>query len=276
MRKADGMEFRRILKEICADSCEDESIALLFSGGTDSLTVLWTLLDLGMKPTCYVFQLPKIESRDVRVSSLAAAEFGVELKRVKPPVEQTLSELARDLGEVVRLIGSGRKTHVEVLWGYWHLLRAVEEQKVFTGLQADTLYGSSRSMAIRHGKQAAAEFAAARRKLIDEPGQEGLSQAHSLASHFGKDLVSPYTDERMRAWMMRWSWRELNRPKQKMPAVWGFEVEFKRCGLYRRNDNMQCGSGVREYLARLMDDAGINPLGWRSPARLYAELGKIA
>ena len=187
-----------------------------------------------------------------------------------------MRELAVDVGEVARLVGSGRKTHVEVMWGCWHLLRAVRERQVFAGLQADTLYGSSRRMAVRHGRQPVAKFAEARHSLLTDPGQEGLAQARRLAGCFGKALCTPYADEQVRAFMLRFSWRELNRPKQKMPAVWGFEGEFRRCGLYRRNDNMQCGSGTREHLARLLGDGGINPRGWRSPARLYAELGGLA
>ena len=51
MKKEDGKQFRDTLRVIISDSYETEPVALLFSGGTDSLTILWTLLDMGVVPT---------------------------------------------------------------------------------------------------------------------------------------------------------------------------------------------------------------------------------
>ena len=66
--------LRPLLKEVVAGDLDGkEAVALFFSGGTDSLTVLWTLLDLGADVRCYVFALPRQERGDVAVASVAAA-----------------------------------------------------------------------------------------------------------------------------------------------------------------------------------------------------------
>lgn len=274
MNETDGAEFRCLLREVVAGQLDGrEQVALLFSGGTDSLTVLWTLLDLGADVSCHVFRLRSVRSADSKVARIAADAWNVPLAVVVPP-EQSLTRLARNVGQVVRLIGSSRKTHVEVMWACWHLFRNVGRGLVFTGLQADTLYGSSRSMAIRCSKMTAASFAARRRELLARPGQEGLAQARRLAAGLGKELCVPYADEKVRDFILRFPWRELNRPRQKMPAVLGFKQEFRRVPVYRRNDNLQCGSGVREHMARLRGDPAINKRGWKSMAKLYEDLGR--
>ena len=265
-------EFRNVLRRACRSLLGEGDHALLFSGGTDSLTVLWTLLDLGVRPKCYIFKLAGKDSEDARVAALASETWDVELVVVEPPV-QNLQELAQDVGTVVQLIGSNRKTHVEVMWGYWHLFERIGEGTIWSGLQADTLYGSSRSMAIKYSKDPAA-FREARQRMTADPDQEGFVQARRIAEHFGKRLCAPYTDAGVREFMLRFSWAQLNRPKQKMPAVLAFGDEFRTAAVYRRNDNMQCGSGTREHMARLLADPVVNPKGWRSPAKLYAELGK--
>ena len=269
-----GQEFRSTLRAAVETLKPEATCALLFSGGTDSLTVLWTLLDLGIKPTCYTFRLAEKESTDSRAAAKATETWNVPHKMVAVP-SSDVQRLAEETGKVVRIIGSGRKTHVEVMWAYWHMLQQVQEKQVWSGLQADTLYGSSRSMAIRHSKKVAAEFAEARRILLAKPGQEGLAQAIRLADQFGKQLCAPYTDQRVREFMFRFSWKELNRPRQKMPAVLGFSGEYAQTAIYRKNDNLQCGSGTREVFARLLDDSGINPWEHRSPAKLYAALGGL-
>jgi len=161
------------------------------------------------------------------------------------------------------------------MWGCYHLMKAVKEEVIITGLQADTLYGSSRRMAIDCSKMTAANFADHRMNLLKDDNQEGLAQMRRLAAAFGKQLVAPYADAKVRRFLLNFSWDQLNKPWQKMPAVVGFRKEFDRVAIYRRNDNMQCGSGIRERLAILADDPGVNPRGWQKMGKLYAELGGI-
>lgn len=194
MNKADGAEFRQLLREVVAGQLGGcKKVALLFSGGTDSLTVLWTLLDLNVDVKCYVFRLAEVESADSRVAALAAEAWGVSLNIVCSPV-QSLPELAADVQRVVEIINVSRKTHVEMGWPFWHLLRSVAEQNVWCGIQADTLWGSGREMKIKcrlpqsHNRLG---FLEARRKAIADPMQEGLASMLKLASFFGKSLRSP-------------------------------------------------------------------------------------
>ena len=42
-----------------------------------------------------------------------------------------------------------------------------------------------------------------------------------------------------------------------------------------KDDNMQCGSGLREHLGALLDDPEVNVRGRRSAAKLYEDLGTI-
>lgn len=249
MNKQDGLEFRQLLQATIPQGIT--KAALLFSGGTDSLTILWTLLDKGIEVTCYTFRLKQVISRDSKAAKRAARHWGVKQILVAVP-HQLAPELSVDVQHVTRLIQSPRKTHVEVMWGYWHLFKRVKEQVVFSGLQADTLYGSSKSMAIKYSKASRQVFASARRKLLSNQGQEGYQQAYKIAAHFNKEFYTPYTDSEIRDFMLRFTWSELNRPKQKMPAVLGFNKEFASIPIYRRNDNMQCGSGVREYMRQLL------------------------
>lgn len=243
-------ELRNILKNVISKDLPDEPVALLFSGGTDSLTVLWTLLSLGKKVHCYTFRLSYFESTDARVSKLACKLLGVPQTIVVEPS----GDIRQQLHNLISVIQSPRKTHVEVMYGYYFLLQAVKESHVYSGIQADTLYGSNKNAAIQCGKQSAEFFTNYRKKLLENPGQEGLLQANLAASHFNKVLHTPYSDPSVREFFFKYSWADLNRPKQKMPAILSFESEFKDCKLYRKDDNMQCGSHLREHLAEYVKE----------------------
>ena len=261
--------FRAILKKVVKKELAGEPVALLFSGGTDSLTILWTLLDLGADVTCYTFRLEQVESSDSKVARLVVKTWQIPIKMIVAPYQEP-KELAEDLKAVIQIIQSTRKTHVEVMWAYWYLFQAIEEGVVWSGLQADTLYGSSKSLAIKYAKDPQA-FLKARQKMVTNPDQEGFRQAQKLASHFGKKFHAPYTSQLVREFMLRYSWAELNRPKQKMPAVVSFEQEFRQAPIYRRNDNLQCGSGIREYMQRLLLDKSINGANYQRVVALYRE-----
>jgi len=251
MTREDGEEFRAVLtRAVREQSLEPEgaaqiSCALLFSGGTDSLTLLWVLLQAGFRPACYTFRLRAVESADARAAAAACRRWEVPHEIVT----EGEGSVEADVREVVKIIASARKTHVEVMYAYLHLMRAVREKHVWSGIQADTLYGSNKRSAIACGKSTAEQFARFRRKLLASPSQEGLAQAGAVAARCGRIFHAPYSHPLVREWFMRWSWADLNRPRQKMPALWGFAREFADCGLYRRDDNLQCGSGIREHMA---------------------------
>ena len=238
-------QFKQILNTVISEQLSDEPVALLFSGGTDSLTILWTLLDLGIKPTCYTFHLSYFESTDAKVSKKACNHWGVN----QVIVNEDKRDIPSQLKDVISIIQSPRKTHVEVMYAYYFLMQAVKEKHIFSGIQADSLYGSNKNAAIQCGKQSAKFFADYRRKLVANPDQEGYKQANLLASHFNKILYTPYSDNRIREFYYQYSWKQLNSPKQKMPPILSFEDRFKEMPIYRIDDNLQCGSHIREHLA---------------------------
>lgn len=237
--------LRQLLKQEISKDLPNETVALLFSGGTDSLTVLWTLLDLGAKVTCYTFYLSYFLSNDARASKAACNHWKVPQVIIHEDNRDKLTQLK----DVIQIIKSPRKTHVEVMYGYYFLMQAVKEQHVYSGIQADTLYGSNKNAAIQCGKKSAKFFTDYRKALLANPGQEGLQQANLIANHFGKVLHTPYSSLPIRDYFFKYSWKELNRPKQKMPAILAFTDRFKELPIYRHDDNMQCGSHLREHLA---------------------------
>lgn len=264
-------KFKEILKSAIGDYQIKDKCALLFSGGTDSLTIFWALKELGIDFKCYTFGLKDIRSIDIEVSKLACDFYDIEHEIIE--AESKGIVLRDELEEVISIIKSYRKTHVEVMWGYFYLIKNIKEKFILSGLQADTLYGSSKSMSIKYSKSPS-EFRVAREKAIKNNDQEGYAQAILLSKFYNKILYAPYTHPKVRKFILKYSWRELNSPKQKKPARVGFSKYFHQIPIYRKNDNMQCGSGIREYLSELLWDKEVNKGSHTKVTRLYKEISK--
>lgn len=263
--REDGQHFRKLLRNYTQSNLTGEPVALLFSGGTDSLTVLWSLLDCGVTPHCYSFRLERVISEDSKAARKAADLFNAPLTEIVIP-HQEPDALVPDLQQLVQEIGSPRKTHVECAFPFAYLRHRISEPVIFSGIGADDLWGSAKSVAIKYGKDPQG-FTQSRRKVVADPSTSAIKQIDKLLNH---RIRTPYRDPAVIKFMLQFSWHQLNRPKQKMLAVQGFAEEFSRAPIYRRNSNLQVGSKVREYLARVLTVPPFTQ--YRQPQQAYKQL----
>lgn len=260
--------FRDLLKQATAKLLQDTNPALLFSGGTDSSTVLWTLLDLGARPTCYTFTLQGTPSVDLPAARKITKHYGLTLREVVIP--RTLDTLKADVGKAVA-VGARKKVHVQCLQPLFHLLPAIGQRQVFTGLNADDWWGTAASDAIRHSKDPAL-FRRVRQQRFADQTTSGFAFWKAVTEQAGKQLCPPYRDPALVQWLLSQSWKQLNTPRQKGPALLDFMPEFTACGVWRRNVNLQCASGIREWHEELLADKSYNVHGRRSVAALYRDV----
>lgn len=261
-------EFRQLLEAACRRLYAGGTPALLFSGGTDSLTVLWSLLSIGARPVCYTFHLQGVRHADLIVSRAICEAEGLPQRIVTIP--RDVGALEADVRHIVTRFRTARKTHVQCLYPVLHIARAVKEAQVFSGLNADDWWGSAASDAINCAKDQA-EFDRRRRKRLADPTTSGWQFWQALFAAQEQELCCPYRDAEVVKWLCARSWPELNKPRQKQPAVEAFAEEFQRHACYRRNDNLQCGSMIREWHDVLLGEP-VNKYGRTRVQDLYRDM----
>lgn len=240
-----AMKFREALQKSIQDGIgNNKRIALLFSGGTDSLTCLFALMDLGIHPVLYSFHLQGIIHQDIHVSRKVAQFYN--LRHILIEIPKDRERLIRDVVHLIRTYRIYRKTNIQCTYPFYYVLPEVKESVVVSGLGADDLYGTTASVAIRC-KDNPEEFNRIRMKTLKDPDASAIRSIRQLVEDHGKRFVIPYRAPRVVDEMMRYTWRELNQPKQKILALRSFAEYFKRQKIYRRNSNLQVGSKIREW-----------------------------
>jgi len=243
------------LKTLLSDSIKSQilgskDVALLFSGGTDSLSMLFTLLDMGIKPTLYTFRLSEHESNDSKVSKFIADKLDLKLKLIIIPYN--FKQLQKDVKYLITEFKSARKTVVQVTYPFLYIFPQVKEKFVVTGLSADSNYGTPKSMAIKF-RDDFDGFKKFKKKIFENPYTDGYYTINELAKKYNLKLIVPYRNEAIINYLMDYSWRSLNFPRQKWFIVKAWQKEFNNLKVYRKNDNLQVGSKIRERMDKLLN-----------------------
>lgn len=243
-----------------------ESVAVLCSGGMDSLSVILSCLDLNIKPTLYTFYLKSFPSPDLFSSRKIAETFGLSL--VEVVIEDAdVNQLIKDVAHIIERFNVKKKTAIQCIYPFLYVAPKVKEDVVITGLCADDLYGTPRSMAKHQSSWDV--FQGIRQSKVDDPKSSAYQYIKELFEVEGKQFVAPYKESKaITEYMQGLTFKEMHSPKQKMPAYLPYQDEIEKHELYRRNSNLQCGSMVREWHDKLMKTK-LNPNNAKTIVTVY-------
>ena len=107
---------------------KNKKVALLFSGGLDSLSLMISCLDVGIRPTLYSFKLEGIESDDIKASRRIANIYGLKLVEVTIP--KNISTLIDDVEFIIEKFKVKKKTQIQCIQPFIHIVKYVEEDIV--------------------------------------------------------------------------------------------------------------------------------------------------
>jgi asparagine synthetase B (glutamine-hydrolysing) len=226
----------------------DEEVALLLSGGVDSLSLGFAAMRAGKRVSAYTFQVEDQENADVRAARQAAQAFGWNWTLVNCDT----SHLERDFLELARTWECRLKTQFECTWPFLQVIPRIRERVVMSGIAADGHYGLSRKALARYRvKESKENFDRFRSDYFAQSNPAGQQQQWSLIGSLGKRQFAPYLYPVVIELMREFDWRQLNRPWQKMLTLLAFREEFGRIGR-RDHANLQLVAGVDRVFERLL------------------------
>lgn len=248
--KRKPIPVRKVLEAVLSHNLSPYSprkVALAFSGGTDSVCLLFSLLKLGFKPRLYTYYLQDTPSDDLYTAEHVAGALGLPLTRCMVP--KGLITLWTDVLALADL-GITGKVNCQCMHGHIYIARACKEPVIVDGTGADTLYGSFKSVVLAGSRDDKAIFDQHRNKGLKKLVPQTEFQAN-LYEWDGIDTLFPYFHPAFVKHLMRFSWRKINTPKLKSLIVNDYPEynDFKK--LYRQRGSQQIIAGTREHHEQL-------------------------
>lgn len=223
---------------------------LMFSGGVDSATILFALLDLGVKPTCITFQLGDYVSSDAAVSRSICTHFSVPQVIVRIPhnpdalfddVRWTLQSVRWDAAPRIK------KTIVQCVHPMRYCYPLSASNFVLFGLTGDQFFRTSALEARNDHRLGWEKTSRWRQSDCHQPEYSDYHIMDVGRRLFGKVVDDLYDFDAWGAWIQQFPTPETNKPIQKYPAVAAFGDYWRQGNWYRRNSPYQINSGLRSY-----------------------------
>lgn len=261
-----------IQKEL--NKIEDNDVALLLSGGIDSLFLLFCLLELKKNVTCYTFCLEDRESSDLIYAVQACKIFGLKHRTIWLPTN--IKSLIKDIQYLIPTYSLKKKTEVECMWPLWKVIQKSKHVNMVTGLAAGIHFGQTKKARI-HYSQTAELMNEFREDYFLNPKNREPEILDMMCLEHKKKMYHPFFAKELLQEFKGTTWNDINKPLQKQPLLDCFPNEFKKVKI-RIPQNFQCGdSGIIDLFHSLLNDS-INTKNWKSTIGIYNEIrnGKIS
>ena len=141
----DYMMIDKILISEVEKLVPDDEVAVLLSGGVDSISVAFAAERLGKKITAYSFRLDNHESYDYN----KAKDIAQMRDWTFMGITIDTNMLINDFHALVQL-GCKKKTQFECTYPFLHIYPEIKQQYVLSGWAADGYYGLSKKAMIHY------------------------------------------------------------------------------------------------------------------------------
>jgi DNA-cytosine methyltransferase len=246
-----------------------QTVALLLSGGLDSLITGIICHEVGKNVVPYTYELDGIPSSERPIAEAIARHMGWPLRIVTVPTAGLRSAFLRLIIEH----GCSKKTQAEVTYLIAHLIPEVAETEIFTGWNFDDHFGNTREGILEMSKLKRSGLTEAELKAhFDESRDQKYARtdakdspdtfwfAYRIAESLGKRLIDPSTAPAVRQFFRQFTHDQLASPEKPLiRAAFADALQRLPAGLIAKGVKLQKGGGVHQLFQTLIDDPVINP-----------------
>ena len=246
----------KIIMKLIDEQSQEKDVAVLLSGGVDSISVSFAAHRLGKTLHCYSFYVNGKPSKDFLNAESTAKAFNWNFTAIDVPVDN----IEKDFFTLIHQYKCEKKTQVECTWPFLYIYPRIEQKELLTGWGADGWYGVSKKAHI-HYKEPKEKFDEFRNAYFGVKNPVGIRQQEQLAREYNIKWIAPYfpypQNQKVKNFMMKYDWYEMNTPKQKQKIRESFAKEFEKSKA-RIHENLQLAAGIPDYFEKLLDNKEIN------------------
>ena len=247
--------IKKLLVDHIKNNVPDDKVAVLLSGGLDSVSVSLAAASAGKKVQAYSFHLDTHESYDFKKAREVCEHMKWGFTEIVVPTDN----LIQDWYRLVKL-GCRLKTHFETVFPFLYVYPNIYPKYVLTGWGADGYFGVSKKAMMRYASykkkrnyvkfckrtnQKRLNWNEFRTEYLDG-NCAGYKEHTNLAKQYNKNHIEPYKDSKnIRELLMSKSWFELNKPRQKEIIRKDF-TNLEKYGSIKPHINLHLGSNIHK------------------------------
>lgn len=258
------------LREIIISEVEKElngrkEVAIALSSGMDSITILFALLELGIKPTAYTFRIGDKDTTDSRIARKNCEIFGLNHVDVNVQFDKD------QFKSLFTTYGCIKKTYVEVMYLMLSVFKAVKEPVLFVGYPDYHFALSTEAVHKYQVKQSLEKIQAFREEKQSEAGRSQMKIWQAMCDDLDIDIKFPLGAQSLYEWFKPYSWNELNKPPKHV-FVSAFSDYYSKA---EKRSPMPLNSfdDVKNfYTENILQSSEYNPLSKTNIAAIYKEL----
>ena len=268
INKADIAELRTIfcnrIEQINPDAC------LALSGGVDSLTVLFSMLEAGRKPDCVTFHVDGIESADLLSSRNIARAFGLNLKEIVIPND--VDTIYQDVKRIIPHCEHIKKTIIQCMHPWLYIYPEIEGRTIVTGMGGDDLYANQRKLRVSVSKYGEESIKSSRKVYSNDLRFSGANIAR-FGKMYDVENIDFYLCKEIEDWFLQFESLSLYKPYEKYPSVAAFRDYYDKGRFYRKHSSYQTNSKLKNVHDKLLYSK-YNKRGHKAIIGLYNEMAK--
>lgn len=269
---SDAKEYRDLCLKRIEEIDPDRNAGLAFSGGTDSITALFAMIETGRKPECYTFHMDGIISKDLQASRHACKYFGLKLHEIAVP--RDVDSMYNDVKRVLPYCEHIKKTIIQCMIPWLYIYPAVEQPKIITGLGGDDFFATQRKLQVRY-HQFGDEAILSDRIFYGHDLRFSGANIERFAKHYGIEYFDFYDSKTIEEFLLRYTFKAINKPYPKYASVAAFMDYYKKAPFYRdqTEHSYQTNSKLKDCQDMLLHSK-YNTKGHKAIIGLYNQIAK--
>ena len=251
----DLIDFKQIFKNRVKSICKGRKPALAMSGGIDSMSVFFTLIELNIDFECYTFFSKDYNSEDL-ISSIKYCEFfDIKLNIIELPSD--VDSIYKDICDLIPFLGKKiKKTKVETLRPLKYLFEKSTHDLILNGLSGDDYQPNGRRVNIELKKN---EGLNCDQHVIDLGFRVSKGQVKDsmrilsveMAKNYKIDFVDVYESKEIENFFLKFELKTLLKPHKHLVTK-TFENYFNKIGGFRNHSSYQVNSKIRDFHENLI------------------------
>lgn len=266
-------KLRTLFDNYMKENLKTKKAAVLLSSGLDALTAALTAHDMGVKIHAFTFQMGDNQSFDSKHAEIVARKMGWDFTLVKVPTD--VETIAAYWPILRKHFDCRKKRDYECAYPMlfcFEAIKAAGYKQVITGFAADAHFCFARNthiQCISGPKSEKPKFVEYRKEYFKEwfkTGLDGLNSENNPSAMYQiTQICKKHKIQHLNPWMskpvfdyfIKFSWQELNMPKQKQHVVAAFQEHIDLVG-HRPHRGYQTEAKVPAFFEQLLAVESIN------------------